>query len=1043
MMSIKRRWLQPALLAALLLAPGAAQAYFEGLRPCTRAVGMGEAFTGIADDANAIYYNPAGLGLLDKIQVPTSYNKVFGGLDLGGIYQTYFAAAGPVPRHEWLGSFGLAWYRRASNIGINEDESDQPVTYNLLNENLLYLSWGRKADWKITIPRVNRSFKLNNLYLGLSMKIPFYRWNQDVAGYNPANDYWDGIYGSTGLSFDLAGLYFPKQFPEMTVGVALIDLIKTDIGMHTTDVVETRLAMGSSYLIKSYDVKEFKYKRLKTPAFKVTDLKFAADAVISTEAMAFHHLHFGAEKWFNQLNQRDQAAAARTGFKLGARSYLFYALGGSYRYFLPKAYGGFPFKYGFQFDYAFLLPLSGIKSTYGDHSFTVTLLQGGPADVTPPEVSAEVAPEVFSPDGDNLTDQAVFTLSAKDENPLKAWSFVIVRKLHEPAQDSGDYQVLKRLSGGADTLLPGTVTWDGKAEGALYPEPNGDYFYELTATDRYQNTGATGYKPVRIDVLPMQLDVEAAAPAFAPNGDGVADEIIFRTTVDRRLKVALWNLVIEGPGASGTWQPVRTIAGKELPPVVLLWDGLFDNGGPALHNAYRYQLTAVDQRGNQHQGDYRTVRVDLRGPDADLSVQPVVFSPNGDGNNDVTQFTFSLADSSQVDRWQLDIVKAGDSTTTAPVMTLKGGEQDPRTVTWAGRDSRDGLCPDGQYLCRLTAWDKLGNLATAEPREVMIGTDDGLYRVFSPNHDSQFDTLEFSLPATARAYDRAILVITDQNKQPVCEDTLKPRTFKYVWRGQDRAGTILPDAAYTYQFVFIKNGKRADASLPKVARIDNTAPELTLLAVPAAFSPVKAEKTTFNLLAMDVSPVATWQLDVTDKDGNPYQSFNGTGAPLAGQVWDGKNAAGTFPEEGAQVAVVLTAADAVGNRRVSRPVVVMLMGKVKILPIDPIRFETGRAVIKSESYPVLDGAAQILKDAGTLPIAVNGHTDNSGDPAKNLKLSQERAQSVADYLVKFHQIPRERFAEIKGYGDTQPIDDNKTKEGQSKNRRVEIILLEQ
>jgi len=72
-------------------------------------------------------------------------------------------------------------------------------------------------------------------------------------------------------------------------------------------------------------------------------------------------------------------------------------------------------------------------------------------------------------------------------------------------------------------------------------------------------------------------------------------------------------------------------------------------------------------------------------------------------------------------------------------------------------------------------------------------------------------------------------------------------------------------------------------------------------------------------------------------------------------------------------------------------------------------------------------------------IEISGHTDDVGDDALNLELSQKRAESVRNYLIK-NGIASNRVT-AKGYGETQPIADNSTPEGKAKNRRTEVKIL--
>ena len=89
---------------------------------------------------------------------------------------------------------------------------------------------------------------------------------------------------------------------------------------------------------------------------------------------------------------------------------------------------------------------------------------------------------------------------------------------------------------------------------------------------------------------------------------------------------------------------------------------------------------------------------------------------------------------------------------------------------------------------------------------------------------------------------------------------------------------------------------------------------------------------------------------------------------------------------------------------------------------------------------VLDNFVDYLKENSKLKIGIYGHTDNVGDPQKNLKLSQERAQSVRDYLVLMG-VKSKRIVAVKGFGDTKPIASNNTAQGRAKNRRTEFIIM--
>src|SRR5829696_751950 len=105
-----------------------------------------------------------------------------------------------------------------------------------------------------------------------------------------------------------------------------------------------------------------------------------------------------------------------------------------------------------------------------------------------------------------------------------------------------------------------------------------------------------------------------------------------------------------------------------------------------------------------------------------------------------------------------------------------------------------------------------------------------------------------------------------------------------------------------------------------------------------------------------------------------------------------------------------------------------------------IAFETGSANIYPSSYKLLDEIFESAVVAEGLKLGIYGHTDNKGTDAVNIPLSEKRANAVKDYLLK--KGLKETRVEAKGFGATQPVGDNNTEAGKSKNRRVEIVLGE-
>ena len=103
-----------------------------------------------------------------------------------------------------------------------------------------------------------------------------------------------------------------------------------------------------------------------------------------------------------------------------------------------------------------------------------------------------------------------------------------------------------------------------------------------------------------------------------------------------------------------------------------------------------------------------------------------------------------------------------------------------------------------------------------------------------------------------------------------------------------------------------------------------------------------------------------------------------------------------------------------------------------------ITFATNGRNLNSKFYDVLASVALVVKEYNKTTIVVSGYTDSVGSKAYNQKLSEDRAQSVADFLVT-KQVNPARI-ELVGLGEKHPVADNHTAKGRSLNRRVEITL---
>ncbi len=112
----------------------------------------------------------------------------------------------------------------------------------------------------------------------------------------------------------------------------------------------------------------------------------------------------------------------------------------------------------------------------------------------------------------------------------------------------------------------------------------------------------------------------------------------------------------------------------------------------------------------------------------------------------------------------------------------------------------------------------------------------------------------------------------------------------------------------------------------------------------------------------------------------------------------------------------------------------------KVMRLEALIFQQRSAVISPESYAELNSVGEMLSTNPNMVIQLEGHTDTRGDKNLNLKLSEDRVESVRDYLVR-RGVSKGRI-KLKAFGGSQPLSHENTEEAHKLNRRVEVRIIE-
>jgi outer membrane protein OmpA-like peptidoglycan-associated protein len=117
-------------------------------------------------------------------------------------------------------------------------------------------------------------------------------------------------------------------------------------------------------------------------------------------------------------------------------------------------------------------------------------------------------------------------------------------------------------------------------------------------------------------------------------------------------------------------------------------------------------------------------------------------------------------------------------------------------------------------------------------------------------------------------------------------------------------------------------------------------------------------------------------------------------------------------------------------------------GNSLVIRLRAIQFPVGKSVIMPENYPLLSKIQQSIRIFGEPDVIIEGHTDSTGSNEVNEHLSQQRSESVRQYLLANKTLSNDRIVAV-GYGSSKPLASNATEQGRAVNRRIDVIIKPQ
>lgn len=589
--------------------------------------------------------------------------------------------------------------------------------------------------------------------------------------------------------------------------------------------------------------------------------------------------------------------------------------------------------------------------------------------------------------------------------------------------------------------------------------------YSFTRRDETVHLLALGVRLGTSDKDPPEVRVQVSPAWISPNYDGRNDYTVFDFRVDDRDAIEGWLFQITDssgaifkeyrssdrtidPGFSlgGFFRRFFSAKASISVPSRILWDGHSPSGTIGADGEYRYAFMAWDKSGNYSQKVSGAVVVDTTNPFAELTAADLIFSPNGDRNKDelvIRQRAVSAAG----DEWQGTITDAAG----AVVRSWRWTDV-PALLKWDGRDDAGADLPEGLYAYALNCTDRAGNVAAADVRNITLRRGIETVDASLPVRFFSYalpQRLLFSLSLSQRAgLQRWALIIADA-KGRVCRELAGTGDIPAAveWDGLDAEGKRLDDGRYTYQLSMEFASGNMPKSFAKELIVDSTAPSLSVDHSPGVFSPDgDGENDELNIIpsVRDSSDIDRWALTVYNPTGFVFKRFSGRGSVPGVIVWNGVSDSGELVESAEDYTVEFAARDIAGNEssikghRIPVDILVVVTERGLKIKISNIEFAFGSARMLGRAGSILDRVGTILGKYAAYSVIIEGHTDDVGDEGYNLKLSEQRAAAVFDYLLK-RGIERERL-QFRGMGETAPYLPNTDNENRRKNRRVEFLL---
>ena len=668
--------------------------------------------------------------------------------------------------------------------------------------------------------------------------------------------------------------------------------------------------------------------------------------------------------------------------------------------------------------------------------------------VTPPKAAVRVEYSAFSPNNDGRQDEMILRQEGSDE---LVWTGDIRRVNGVP----GERAVRSfRFTG----VPPAQVAWDGHGDAGTVAV-DGEYTYELYATDQAGNTGKSGQARFTLSTADTPVMISTDLRAFSPNGDRVKDSINLNPQIKERDGIVSYQADI----LNSAGQSIRTFEGQGAPPDAIAWDGRANDRTTAPDGSYTAKIELRYVQGNQPGATSLPFILDTQAPKAELSTAFTVFSPNDDGRRDTIPLSISAEGN---DEWTAEIFDSRNQVVRAWNWTGQ-----PPAIAWDGKDQAGNIAPDGTYRFALQSADEAGNsfeagipgisLDARVPRVILTASTAAI----APKENQSAEMARFNIICSVQdGIESWNLELHDSYgavfRRYASTESARTPPASISWNGLAENGALREGSFTPVLTVNYAKGDVVTAYTSPII-VDVSGPALSFAYQPEYFSPDNDgvdDDLVISLGAQDVSQIASWSLEIREPQP-PYLLFyriEGKGSPAGRIGWDGRSGKGELVQSATDYPVTFQATDVLGNastleEKVGIDVLVIRDGDRLKIQVPSIIFRENFPDFNNLATDTVDNNVRVLRRIAEIlnkfrdyRVQVEGHANpvlrTVAEEREQLQpLSEARARAVVNMLVEFG-VNRGRLSSV-GMGGTTPVVRYQDRDNWWKNRRVEFILI--